>query len=26
VKAVLDAMAIMEDCGVSIKTFEDILE
>ena len=26
VKAVLDAMAIMEDSGVSVKTFEDILE
>ena len=26
VKAVLDAMVIMEDSGTSIKTFEDILE
>ena len=26
VKAVLDAMAIMENIGVSVKTFEDILE
>ena len=26
VKAVLNAMAIMEDSGVSVKTFEDILE